>query len=259
MSSEDDDDDVSSSSERDDGDVSSSSEELDDDEFALEEEAGDADEGTEDESDAESGSEGDSEGDSESEESEDEVLARPVSNQMLGMARAFQTLVGDHDDDDAELLPKSRKQREEELDAKADEKERREKKRVKLEIKQRGHVKPTPKGRDVESDMLERRLHNTATKGVVRLFKAVAKAQEDAEKAKTMRRKDALISKSKFLEELRGQGKKSSETEEKKAPGKASFLHDDFMLGAGKMKDWDKEQEVTAKDLEYDEEEDDVF
>ena len=37
--------------------------------------------------------------------------------------------------------------------------------------------------------MLERRLHNTATKGVVRLFKAVCKAQEDAEKAKTMRKR----------------------------------------------------------------------
>lgn len=256
MSSEDDDDDVSSSSERDDGTLASSSEELDDDEFALEDEAEDEDEqGTESDSDDED----DSDGDSEDEESEDEALARPVSNQMMGMARAFQTLVGDEDGDDAELLPKTRKQREEELDAKAEEKERREKKRVKLEIKQRGHVKPTPKGRDVESDMLERRLHNTATKGVVRLFKAVAKAQEDAEKAKTMRRKDALISKSKFLEELRGQSKKSSETEETKASSKASFLHDDFMLGSGKMKDWDKEQDVAAKDLEYDEEEDDVF
>ena len=41
---------------------------------------------------------------------------------------------------------------------------------------------------------------------------------------------------------------------------RASFLQDDFMLSSGgKMKDWDKEREVAARDLEYDEEEDDVF
>ena len=40
---------------------------------------------------------------------------------------------------------------------------------------------------------------------------------------------------------------------------KASFLRDDFMLGGNKMKDWEKEQEVAPRDLEYEEGDDDVF
>jgi|TARA_B000000475_G_scaffold11346_1_gene10170 hypothetical protein len=252
--SDDDDDATSESRSRDDDDEEeeeSSSESFDDDEFVQDE----------DEDEAEDEDESQGEDDDDSEEEEDEALARPVSNAMLGMSRAFQSLVGDDEDEDetTAMLPKSRKQRADELEAKAEEKERRAIKRAKLEVKQRGHVKPQPRGRDVESDMLERRLHNTATKGVVRLFKAVGKAQQDAEKAKTMRRKDALISKAKFLEELRGE-KKSKHDADEKSTSKASFLHNDFMLDAGKkMKDWDREQSAAPKDLEYDEDEDDVF
>lgn len=251
--SEDDDDATSESRSRsrddDEDEEESSSESFDDDEFVQDEDE------TEDEDESRDEDEDDSE------EEEDEALARPVSNAMLGMSRAFQSLVGDDEDEDetTTMLPKSRKQRADELEAKAEEKERRAIKRAKLEVKQRGHVKPQPRGRDVESDMLERRLHNTATKGVVRLFKAVGKAQQDAEKAKTMRRKDALISKAKFLEELRGE-KKSKDDADEKTTSKASFLHSDFMLDAGKkMKDWDREQSAAPKDLEYDEDEDDVF
>ena len=191
----------------------------------------------------------------EEESEEEDALERPPSNQMMGMSRAFQSLVGDGEEA-TEMLPKSRKQLVDGLEARVEEKERRANKRAKIELKHRGHVKPQPRGQNIESDMLERRLHNTATKGVVRLFKAVCKAQEDAEKAKTMRRKDALISKSKFLEELRG-STKSTDAEE--TTNKASFLRDDFMLGGNKMKDWEKEQEVAPRDLEYEEGDDDVF
>ncbi|OUS45246.1 Rrp15p-domain-containing protein [Ostreococcus tauri] len=248
--------------EREDDDASSSSEAFDDDAFVVESEDEETDADVdEDASDDDDDDDEASDDDDEEEGSdEDELLARPMSNQMMGMSRAFASLVGDGDEDgDAEMLPKSRKQREDEREAKAEEKERKERKRAKLEIKNRGHVKPQPRGRDVESDMLERRLQNTATKGVVRLFKAVSKAQEDSQKARLMRRKDALISKTKFLEELRGGDKTPAAGEEEKA-SRASFLQDDFMLSSGgKMKDWDKEREVAARDLEYDEEEDDVF
>jgi len=222
------------------GSASSSDEGFDDDAFVVDEE--------------ESEEEDDEEEDDEESEEED-ALERPVSNQMVGMSRAFQSLVGDGEEA-TEMLPKSRKQLVDGLEAKAEEKERRANKRAKLELKHRGHVKPQPRGQNIESDMLERRLHNTATKGVVRLFKAVCKAQEDAEKAKTMRRKDALISKSKFLEELRGSTKSTAAEE---TTNKASFLRDDFMLGGNKMKDWEKEQEVAPRDLEYEEGDDDVF
>ena len=224
----------------------SSSEGFDDDAFVVDEE----------ESEEEEEEEDDSKEEEEEEESEEEdALERPASNQMMGMSRAFQSLVGDGEEA-TEMLPKSRKQLVDGLEARVEEKERRANKRAKIELKHRGHVKPQPRGQNIESDMLERRLHNTATKGVVRLFKAVCKAQEDAEKAKTMRRKDALISKSKFLEELRG-STKSTDAEE--TTNKASFLRDDFMLGGNKMKDWEKEQEVAPRDLEYEEGDDDVF
>ena len=240
----------------------SSSEGFDDDEFVMDEDEEEEEEG--DDSDGEGASTDDDEDDDDDEnDDEEETLARPVSSHMMGMSRAFQSLVGDDEDEDAaatasEMLPKSRKQYTDELEAKADEKKRRAIKKAKIELKERGHVKPKPRGRDIESDMMERRLHNTATKGVVRLFNAVGKAQRDAEKAKKMRRKDALISKTQFLEELRG-GEKNKSSEATEKSSKASFLNDDFMLGSGKMKDWDKEQEVAPKDLEYDEEEDDVF
>ena len=230
------------------GSASSSDEGFDDDAFVVDEEE------SEEEEEEESEEEDDEEEDDEESEEED-ALERPVSNQMVGMSRAFQSLVGDGEEA-TEMLPKSRKQLVDGLEAKAEEKERRANKRAKLELKHRGHVKPQPRGQNIESDMLERRLHNTATKGVVRLFKAVCKAQEDAEKAKTMRRKDALISKSKFLEELRGSTKSTTAEE---TTNKASFLRDDFMLGGNKMKDWEKEQEVAPRDLEYEEGDDDVF
>jgi len=239
----------------------SSSEGFDDDEFVMDEDEEEEEEG--DDSDGEGASTDDDDDDDDENDDEEETLARPVSSHMMGMSRAFQSLVGDDADEDAaatasEMLPKSRKQYTDELEAKADEKKRRAIKKAKIELKERGHVKPKPRGRDIESDMMERRLHNTATKGVVRLFNAVGKAQRDAEKAKKMRRKDALISKTQFLEELRG-GEKNKSSEATEKSSKASFLNDDFMLGSGKMKDWDKEQEVAPKDLEYDEEEDDVF
>jgi len=242
----------------------SSSEGFDDDEFVMDEEEEEEEEG--DDSDGEGATTDDDEDDDsedDDEDDEEETLARPVSSHMMGMSRAFQSLVGGDEDKDAaatasEMLPKSRKQYTDELEAKADEKKRRAIKKAKMELKERGHVKPKPRGRDIESDMMERRLHNTATKGVVRLFNAVGKAQRDAEKAKKMRRKDALISKTQFLEELRG-GEKNKSSEATEKSSKASFLNDDFMLGSGKMKDWDKEQEVAPKDLEYDEEDDDVF
>ena len=136
------------------GSASSSDEGFDDDAFVVDEE--------------ESEEEDDEEEDDEESEEED-ALERPVSNQMVGMSRAFQSLVGDGEEA-TEMLPKSRKQLVDGLEAKAEEKERRANKRAKLELKHRGHVKPQPRGQNIESDMLERRLHNTATKGVVRLF-----------------------------------------------------------------------------------------
>ena len=245
-------------------DSASESEGFDDDEFVVDEDddgAEDADDDDDDDDDDDSVEDGEDD----DEESDEETLARPVSSHVMGMSRAFQTLVGNKESSTAaaaEMLPKSKKQRQDEAEAKAEEKERRRIKRAKVELKFRGHVVPQPRGRDLESDTLERRLHHTATKGVVRLFNAVGKAQRDAEKAKTMRRKDALISKTKFLEELRGdkaKTKKDEKTEADSGATKASFLQDDFMLGRGKLKDWEKETIAAPQEVEYDDDDEDVF
>jgi hypothetical protein len=52
-----------------------------------------------------------------------------------------------------------------------------------MELRERGHVVPARGVLDVAVDQGEKRLLSTATKGVVRLFNAVSKAQRDASDA----------------------------------------------------------------------------
>ena len=112
----------------------------------------------------------------------------------------------------------------------------------------------------------EKVLVRVATKGVVRLFNAVAKAQElrEAAEARGEKRRDvAKLSRSSFLSELK---KVSSASDAKTADGSAGLpaaadepastgwrVLDDDALDARsmKLKDWDKEQEVEL-DMEVD-------
>jgi len=260
---EDDDEELDDDGEEDEDDGENDEDEFDDDEFIMDE---DDEEEEEEEEDEDEQDDSDNSDEDEEDDEEEEPIARPVSTHVMGMSRAFQTLISDKVKvaaPSAEILPKSSKQRQDEAKAKVEEKNRRRAKKAKIEIKFRGHVVPQPRGRDLESDTLERRLHHTATKGVVRLFDAVGKAQNDAAKAKTMRRKDALISKAKFLDELRGDKKKSVKDDNKQTDvvptKKASFLQDDFMLGRGKLKDWEKETAAATQEVEYDDADEDVF
>jgi len=260
---EDDDEELDDDGEEDEDDGENDEDEFDDDEFIMDE---DDEEEEEEEEDEDEQDDSDNSDEDEEDDEEEEPIARPVSTHVMGMSRAFQTLISDKGKGaapSAEILPKSSKQRQDEAKAKVEEKNRRRAKKAKIEIKFRGHVVPQPRGRDLESDTLERRLHHTATKGVVRLFDAVGKAQNDAAKAKTMRRKDALISKAKFLDELRGDKKKSVKDDNKQTDvvptKKASFLQDDFMLGRGKLKDWEKETAAATQEVEYDDADEDVF
>jgi len=71
-----------------------------------------------------------------------------------------------------------RKQLAEKELAEEEEAEVRRTKKMRTDMKKRGHVKVPRRGKDPEHDAQEKALTKLATKGVVRLFNAVAKAQQ---------------------------------------------------------------------------------
>ena len=156
---------------------------------------------------------------------------------------------------------------EDEAEAKAD----RDAKRLRLEMKQRGHAIPKRRGEDPALDAKEKTLQKTATRGVVRLFNAVAKAQRrlrEDEGVTGSRAKAAKLGKASFLAELRnsraaGEGNEAvvpsarapsaaamaaqaqpggSDSDEEGGAGWA-VLQEGFtgLQGGSKMKDWDKQ------------------
>lgn len=153
--------------------------------------------------------------------------------------------------------------------AEAEEAERgNEAKRLRLEMRQRGHVVPTRRGEDPAADGREKALQRTATRGVVQLFNAISRAQRqarDAEAAGAEAGAAARLGRVGLLAELRAAGgKKPRGAERKKAAVAAvagpaggdsgnesdhpgwDVLQGGFagLQGGGKMKDWDKEQDV---------------
>ncbi|XP_068637849.1 uncharacterized protein [Aristolochia californica] len=126
-----------------------------------------------------------------------------------------------------------------------------EAKKEKLLVREKGHVKPAN-----YLDIKDKFLIGVATKGVVKLFNAVSKAQSAQRGLNPSRSKDAKElrkqRKETFLSELRkplGQANFSStnsmkatnstNTENQDQPGWAP-LRDSYMLTDSKLKDWDK-------------------
>lgn len=121
-------------------------------------------------------------------------------------------------------------------------------KREKHLVAEKGHVKPAN-----YLDTHEKFLIGVATKGVVKLFNAVNKAQHAQKGLNPSRSKDAKVIKKRrkqaFFSEL---GKtstaeaktKSSNSTGDEAPAWAP-LRDNFMLANPKLKDWDKKQDTT--------------
>lgn len=152
----------------------------------------------------------------------------------------------------------SKRRAEDEEQAKAD----RAAKRLRLEMKQRGHVVPKRRGEDPLADQREKVLQKTATRGVVRLFNAIAKAQRrlrQTEDATGSKAKAARLGKASFLSELRnsskapegGAGVMSGQRPNAAADAEADddgagweVLQKRFtgLQGGSKMKDWDKAQ-----------------
>lgn len=203
--------------------------------------------------------------------------SRPASRsnardlKATGVARAAARLLETDDPDGGlAILSKSKsvakRQREEAAESNAD----KAAKKMRLEMKQRGHVAVPKRGEDPPHDANEKALLKTATRGVVRLFNAVSKAQRDQKDALVggSRSRVAKLDKASFLAELRGAGgEKKTATAlpagtgpataapAKPAPSQAAasgwgVLSDSFGLQSGaKMKDWDKQDDSEEEPL----------
>ena len=273
----------------DDGD-DESLDELDDEEFEGDDlelggEGGDdsSDGAGEDEFDADDAGDDDEDGDKDGEDGEDEEGAAAAAAaaasrgeqggaNMFGFAKAFSSLVGDGAGGDGaaagDVLPKTKKQRRQEAELRREKKARAADKKRKLELRERGHVVPVKGVADPASDQLERKLLQTATRGVVRLFNAVSQAQRAAAEKKTdgnAKKKD--MTKAEFLAQLRNSalGRPSpmhrlglepvEKKEEEPKAGKWDVLTDGYLMGRNKLKDWDKgTREDGTQEVEYEDE-----
>lgn len=128
-----------------------------------------------------------------------------------------------------------------------------EAKKEKHLIREKGHVKPAN-----FLDSHEKALIGVATKGVVKLFNAVNKAQHAQKGLNPSRAKDEKVIKKRrrevFFSEL---GKTPSQTTLSKAGASNSLenegpswapLRDNYMLNNPKLKDWDKNPDSTVED-----------
>ena len=98
-------------------------------------------------------------------------------------------------------------------------------KKLRLDMKSRGHVRATRKGENPTADQKEKQLNRMATKGVVLLFNAVAKAQKQRQEAAGVTvagAKAARLSKASFLAQLKGSAATGTDSEAN--PAKQSVL-----------------------------------
>jgi len=116
-------------------------------------------------------------------------------------------------------------------------------KKEKHVVREKGHVKPAN-----FLDTHEKFLIGVATKGVVKLFNAVNKAQDAQKGLNPLRSKDAKVIKKRkkeaFFSELSKMpsAAESSTKADGEGPGWAP-LRDNYMLTSSKLKDWDKMQD----------------
>lgn len=118
-------------------------------------------------------------------------------------------------------------------------------KKIRDEMKQRGHYVPARKGLDPERDGREKRLQKTATKGVVQLFNAINAAQKRirSEETKGNKGKIARLGKAGFLAEIKHMKERDggeNQGEKAEEPSGWDVLKEGFVGIAenAKMKDW---------------------
>ncbi|XP_017564617.2 RRP15-like protein [Pygocentrus nattereri] len=191
--------------------------------------------------------------DGEEAEDEEEQNGDMKENPNAGWAEAMAKILRKKTPDDKPCILLKNKQRD-----KISEKERKEKleKKKQADKKRAWEMMCRVKPDVVQDKEKERNLQRTATRGVVQLFNAVRKHQQNLdEKMKEVgesERKKAKVlssvSKKDFIDILRGTAGAATPTikKEKHMPEEPkdekpawSVLRDDFMMGAS-MKDWDK-------------------
>nr|ABK23618.1 unknown [Picea sitchensis] len=179
------------------------------------------------------------------------IMEKKVADDALGpVLSAHKKLIAKKLDEEAEFKVKSEAKKEKRL------------------LREKGHVKP-----EIFFDAKEKSLIRLATKGVVKLFNAVSKAQSVQASFDVSKAKDAKAarkeSKAAFLSELRRENRPNSfkpgqfssikahsipvmeaKNGQKDATNESGWaaLRDDFMLTSSKLKDWDKMQDTAAVD-----------
>ena len=132
----------------------------------------------------------------------------------------------------------------------------------KRELKSSGHAPPQPRGSDPAADALERSLLVTATRGVVTLFNAVAKAQKARREAGEGSAAATAVPKAAFLRELRRAAAATADAPAAGAAGAAGagagaraapawdVLRDDFAAGGGRLRSWDRGHDGEQQPLQ---------
>ena len=147
--------------------------------------------------------------------------------------------------DDAVILPESKSRQTERALLRLESQKRKRERIERLRVKEKGHFVPSKVGADIEEDLKEKRLKKTATHGVAQLFNAIAKAQKNQNTSSANTSLGGGKTKAKFLAELKkdsNENTKMTNTEEEKDKKKRKVwevLADDYMMGRGKMKDFD--------------------
>jgi hypothetical protein len=123
--------------------------------------------------------------------------------------------------------------------------------RLKREMRRRGHIIPQRKGTDPKRDAKEKQLQKTATKGVVQLFNAINAAQKriQSEETKGNKAKITRLGKAGFLAEIRHLKERETSAKQEQRPEKPvkesesgwDVLREGFVgiKENVRMKDWD--------------------
>ncbi|XP_010547191.1 PREDICTED: RRP15-like protein [Tarenaya hassleriana] len=228
--------------------------ELDD---AMEHEVGDSSGDEREDDEDEDEDEGLGEGDSEEEAKENEKIQPGITRLAegsKGFRLAFRAIMKKSKEDDTLgpiLAAKKHLVAKKLAEEEAERKVKGQAKREKHLVAEKGHVKPAN-----YLDSHEKFLIGVATKGVVKLFNAVNKAQHAQKGLNPSRSKDAKALKKRRKEAFFSELGKTTTAEAKanssnsngnEAPAWAP-LRDNFMLANPKLKDWDKKQDATRAD-----------
>ena len=121
------------------------------------------------------------------------------------------------------------------------ESQKRKRERIERLREKRKGLRPSKVGADIEEDLKEKAVEETATHGVAQLFNAIRKGTEESEYENNNSLEEERPRRSFWgVEERFKQNTKMTNTEEEKDKKKRKCSSaDDYMMGRGKMKDFD--------------------